>query len=276
MFDRDFRLQTNNHKQLLQQQMPFGSHGDLGKFSSSYSRNISYDVIAGSKLNLEPFASKPSRASQIITLNRFSKDSLDLAFRQMVEGNAIAIRIPNYLNALDCANVSEAPPETQKSTLKKLFSRAVYELSRIWTNKAEPLDIPQAQDHIEGFLKEVQPNYAGPEDEPHLSVFPSELGNFENGQYSLNVFFKVPAHGGELLLWNTPRLDAQEVSRLPNGIKWTEHLGEPIIITPHKGEAILYPTHVFHGANPYQSDHIEKMAWQLLLLVNRERIAYHG
>src|SRR5262245_51389462 len=83
------------------------------------------------------------------------------------------------------------------------------------------------------------------EEQPHFDSLPPDLTL--DGQFSANVYLKVPEHGGELDVWNHPTLSPDEIHDDQLGRDWRSMLPPPIRIRPAVGDLILINTRKPHA-----------------------------
>lgn len=73
---------------------------------------------------------------------------------------------------------------------------------------------------------------------PHFDALPESIYEFER-QIAANIYVRMPARGGELLLWPSPELRAGESIDNPSG--------RPVRLRPQVGDLVLFNSRKAHG-----------------------------
>lgn len=88
------------------------------------------------------------------------------------------------------------------------------------------------------------------ETQPHFDSIPDKLTHLI-GQYSANIYLKVPASGGELELWDMDPLPITQIDHADINTDWRNQLPQSLLIKPEKGELILINTRRAHAIRKF-------------------------
>jgi hypothetical protein len=82
------------------------------------------------------------------------------------------------------------------------------------------------------------------EETPHIDVLPGSVCELQD-QWAANVYIHVPDGGGELEVWDLPK--AQSTADYPSDKLSRESLPEPDLVTPRRGDLILFSARKPHA-----------------------------
>jgi len=82
--------------------------------------------------------------------------------------------------------------------------------------------------------------------QPHFDSLPPDFFPLD-GQFSANVYLKVPESGGELEVWNVPPIPANEIVDSDPNKDWRKELPNSIKIKPNVGDLIMINTRRAHA-----------------------------
>ena len=124
------------------------------------------------------------------------------------------------------------------------------ELDEIWTYDASVASF-EGKKMFVGIGRVMQPETSHlAETQPHFDSVPEKL-SILSGQFSANVYLKLPPSGGELELWDIPPLPITEIDNADLDTDWRSNLPQSLLIKPEKGDLILINTRRAHAIRKF-------------------------
>ena len=124
------------------------------------------------------------------------------------------------------------------------------ELDELWTYNASVAAF-EGKKMFVGIGRVMRPETSHlAETQPHFDSVPEKLSMLA-GQFSANIYLKLPPSGGELELWDIPPLPITEIDNADLDTDWRSNLPQSLLIKPEKGDLILINTRRAHAVRKF-------------------------